>query len=114
MQNSGKRIAGSAVCKEGDHEKNLITSYSFSWQPSGVYPEVSKGHSLMLQVLWASLPIALIKKLHQNATLTGCLRVRVHFSEDTTYGEFIPLINYMIIDDHNCYDEWENNFYIFG
>ncbi len=32
--------------------------------------------------------------------------------KNTTYGEYIKLINYRTIDDHGRYAEWKDNFYL--
>jgi hypothetical protein len=48
-----------------------------------------------------------LKKKHDT-----CCIIKVHLGKNMAYGEFIKLLNYMIIDDHGRYAEWEDNFYI--
>jgi len=40
--------------------------------------------------------------------------IKVHFTNENTYGDFIQLINIMHKDKHCCYTIYEDDFYIFG
>lgn len=40
--------------------------------------------------------------------------IAIHFSDSLQYGEFVYLLNMMIVDNHKRYAEWKNIFYIFG
>ncbi len=40
--------------------------------------------------------------------------LKVHFTENNTYGQFIQLVNIMIVDCQTHYALWRDDFYIFG
>ena len=40
--------------------------------------------------------------------------IAVHLSDSLNYGEFVYLLNMMVIGNHKRYAEWKNIFYIFG
>lgn len=40
--------------------------------------------------------------------------IAIHFSDSLQYGEFVYLLNMMVVDIHKRYAEWKNIFYIFG
>jgi hypothetical protein len=40
--------------------------------------------------------------------------IKVHLSDETTYGEFVQLLNIMIRDRHKRFSWMDDDFYIFG
>lgn len=52
--------------------------------------------------------------LHMKFTNDTTHVLRVRLGEGLSYGEFVYLLNMMVVDDHSRYFEWENVFYIFN
>ena len=59
-----------------------------------------------LNVIWARIKMA---KYHDEKSLV----IKVHFSGDNTYGDFVYLVNMMALERIQCYIYNEDDFYIF-